>query len=317
MACLNCDIPKLIFKILSIVSWLFFIGTGIASIVYLSNKYNIIWTISEKSPFSSSEVECYPLQMNIVLIYIVFLIAILFGILALIFFINRNVLDSMHKNWTRLHFFPLMIVSFLFLLGEGFFPLYKNYYSNNENFSRFYSHIQSIRIFGFCLSAISLAAFIFIYYVTNFKKLKSKWYIIFTPKKGAYSCIITLLYYYFFYSLFQLIEISFPDMGETQFILCKKVCSILFSILFGLGSIVFSILFKDLMVGVMNILINLGMTIYFFNINYYIRYVYYDMEYATGIIDIVIMVIQAGGIVFLLIKYRKECFSTELNFNNI
>jgi hypothetical protein len=255
--------------------------------------------------------------MDNVLIYMVFLINIVFGISALLFFFNKNIADSMNKIWTRLHFFPLIIVSFLFLLGEGFYPLYDKYYSNNKNYSRYYSHIQSIKIFGFCLSTIALAIFIFLYYMTEFKKLKNKWYIIFTPKKGAYSCIITLLYYYFFYSLYQLIEISFPDMGESRLILCKKVCSILFSILFGLGSIAFSILFKDLMVGVMNILINLGMTIYFFNINYYIRYVYYDMEYATGIIDIVIMVIQAGGIVFLFIKYRKECFSTELNFNNI
>ena len=310
MTFLNCNnIPETTFKILSIISWLFFIATGIASVVYLSNEYEIIWTIEKKYKYSN--IDCYPLQMNHVLIYMVFLINIVFGILALLFFFNKNIADSMNKIWTRLHFFPLIIVSFLFLLGEGFYPLYDKYYSNNKNYSRYYSHIQSIKIFGFCLSTIALAIFIFLYYMTEFKKLKNKWYIIFTPKKGAYSCIITLLYYYFFYSLYQLIEISFPDMGESRLILCKKVCSILFSILFGLGSIVFSILFKDLMVGVMNILINLGMTIYFFNINYYIRYVYYDMEYATGIIDIVIMVIQAGGIIFLLLKYRDECFSTE------
>ena len=307
---MSVEIKKLTFKILSIVSWLFFIGTGIASIVYLSNEYKIIWTIEKKSFYRSSEAECYPLQMNNTIIYIIFLITIVFGILALAFFLNKDIFDNMHKNWTRLHFFPLIIVSFLFLLGEGFYPLYKNYLDHNKNYSRYYSHIHSVRIFGFCLSAIALVALIFIYYMTNFRRLKSKWYIIFTPKKGAYSCIITLLYYYFFYSLFQLIEISFPDMGQSKLILCKKVCSILFSILFGLGSIVFSILFKDLMVGVMNILINLGMTIYFFKIDYYIRYVYYDIEYATGIIDIVIMVIQAGGIVFLLLKNRKECFST-------
>jgi hypothetical protein len=308
MTFFNCnDIPKLIFKILSIVSWLFFIATGIASVVYLSNSNEIIWTIKKKD----LDTECYPLQMNYVLIYIVFLITIVFGILALFFFLNKNVLDNMQKNWTRLHFFPLIIVSFLFSLGEGFYPLYDRYFSSNRNYSRYYSHLQSITIFGFCLSTIALVSFIFLYYMTNFEKIKNKWCIIFTPKNGAYSCIITLLYYYFFYSLYQLIEISFPDMDQTKLILCKKVCSILFSLLFGLGSIVFSILFKDLIVGVMNILINIGMITYFFNINYYIRYVYYDMEYATGIIDIVIMAIQAGAIAFLLLKYRNECFSTK------
>jgi hypothetical protein len=311
MTFLNCNnIPETTFKILSIISWLFFIATGIASVVYLSNEYEIIWTIEKKYKYSN--IDCYPLQMNHVLIYMVFLINIVFGILALLFFFNKNIADSMNKIWTRLHFFPLIIVSFLFLLGEGFYPLYDKYYSNNKNYSRYYSHIQSIKIFGFCLSTIALAIFIFLYYMTEFKKLKNKWYIIFTPKKGAYSCIITLLYYYFFYSLYQLIEISFPNMDQSKLILCKKVCSILFSILFGLGSIAFSIVFKDLMVGVMNILINLGMIIYFFSINIYIRYVYYDMEYATGIIDIVIMVIQAGVIVFLLLKYKNECLSTEL-----
>jgi len=307
MKCFNSnDIQKSTFTILSIVSWFFFIATGIASVVYLSNSYKIIWTIERKGSYNSSEIDCYPLQMNLALIYIVYSITIVFGILALLFLLNKTILDGMQKNWTRLHFFPLIIVSFLFLLGEGFYPLYKK--NENENFSRFYSHIQSIRIFGFCLSAIALAIFIFIYCMTDYK-LKNKLYYILTPKKGAYSCLISLLYYYFFYSLYQLIEISFPGMGETRLFFCKKVCSILFSILFGLGSIFFSIFFKDLMVGVMNILINLGMAIYFFQINIYIRFVYYEMEYAIGIIDIVIIVIQAGGIIFLLMKYREDCLS--------
>ena len=307
MKCFNSnDIQKSTFTILSIVSWFFFIATGIASVVYLSNSYKIIWTIERKGSYNSSEIDCYPLQMNLVLIYIVYSITIVFGILAVLFLLNKTILDGMQKNWTRLHFFPLIIVSFLFLLGEGFYPLYKK--NENENFSRFYSHIQSIRIFGFCLSAIALAIFIFIYCMTDYK-LKNKLYYILTPKKGAYSCLISLLYYYFFYSLYQLIEISFPGMGETRLFFCKKVCSILFSILFGLGSIFFSIFFKDLMVGVMNILINLGMAIYFFQINIYIRFVYYEMEYAIGIIDIVIIIIQAGGIIFLLMKYREDCLS--------
>ena len=307
MKCFNSnDIQKSTFTILSIVSWFFFIATGIASVVYLSNSYKIIWTIERKGSYNSSEIDCYPLQMNLALIYIVYSITIVFGILAVLFLLNKTILDGMQKNWTRLHFFPLIIVSFLFLLGEGFYPLYKK--NENENFSRFYSHIQSIRIFGFCLSAIALAIFIFIYCMTDYK-LKNKLYYILTPKKGAYSCLISLLYYYFFYSLYQLIEISFPGMGETRLFFCKKVCSILFSILFGLGSIFFSIFFKDLMVGVMNILINLGMAIYFFQINIYIRFVYYEMEYAIGIIDIVIIVIQAGGIIFLLMKYREDCLS--------
>lgn len=302
------DIQKSTFTILSIVSWLFFIGTGIASVVFLSNSNEKIWTIERKDSYSSSEIDCYPLQMNHVLIYIVYVITIVFGILALLFLFNKTILKGMQKNWTRLHFFPLIIVSFLFLLGEGFYPLYEKYRESNKNFSRYYSHIQSIKIFGFCLSAIALAIFIFIYFMTDYK-LKNKLYYILTPKKGAYSCFISLLYYYFFYSLYQLIEISFPEMSESSLILCKKVCSILFSILFGLGSIFFSIFFKDLMVGVMNILINLGMTIYFFQIDYYIRFVYYEMEYATGIIDIVIIVIQAGGIIFLLMKHREDCLN--------
>lgn len=311
MYCLNNkETQKLIFIILSIASWLFFIGTGIASLVFLSkDDYEIIWTIEKKSLNSFSGADCYPLQMNLVIIYMVFIITIAFGISALVFFLHKEILNNMHRIWTRLHFFPLIILSFLFLLGERFYPLYEEYYSNNKNFSRFYSHIKYIRIYGFCLSAIALVIFIFLYYMTEFTT--KKWYIILTPKKGAYSCLIPLLWYYFFYSLYQLIEISFPEMSEAKLILCKKVCSILFSILFGLGSIFFSIFFKDLIVGVMNILINLGMAIYFFQINYYLRYVYFEIEYATGIIDIVIMVLQAGGIVFLLLKHRSECFSTK------
>ena len=86
------DIQKSTFTILSIVSWLFFISTGIASMVFLSNSYKIIWTIERKGSYNSSEIDCYPLQMNLVLIYIVYSITIVFGILALLFLLNKTIL---------------------------------------------------------------------------------------------------------------------------------------------------------------------------------------------------------------------------------
>lgn len=299
---------KSLLWILSILSWGFFNAAGWASIKYFIDN-NTIWTIQKVN-----SQEYYPLQLNVVFIYIIFIVTMVFGIIGFVMYLLKSIFlkdnsffEGMMGIWPRLHSFPLIIVSFLFLLGEYFYPYYLDKYIDID-YAKFYNHMIEIRIFGLTFSLIALISLIFIYYVTDLKE--NPWYVVLSTKKGAYSCLITLLWYYFFFTIYQVIEIEYPSMSEGFTIFWKKFCGIFFSILIGLGSLFFSFFFKDIVVAAMNILIYLGMSIHFFSITKIRRWYFYDNEWADGIIDIVMIVISAGMLIFLLIKYRKECFAS-------
>ena len=68
-------------------------------------------------------------------------------------------------------------------------------------------------------------------------------------KKGTFSCLIILFWYNFCYSIF-CVRMEADPLKVTQKF--AKNCGIAFSLIFGLGSLVFSIVFKDIMICFMN-----------------------------------------------------------------
>ena len=322
----NFNRIKSLLWILSILSWLFFICSGWSSLQNLQDdKYRIIWTIKklDLEEHGYYEVETYyPLQINFVVLYIIFIFILLLAVAAFIIYIikstcrkeeNNNIFEGMMGIWPRLHSFPLIVISFIFLLGAYFHAHYSEL--EKEDFQKYFNRMKEIRICGLAFSLIALISLIFIYIVTDLKT--DKWYIILTIKKGTYSCLIILLWYYFFYTIFQLIEYIYPYLSEDSDRYLKNHLGIGFSIIIGLGSHAFSFLFRDIAAAFMNILIYLGMTIYFFSIDNDVRENYSNFVY-DGIIDIIHILLSVGLICFLLIKYRKECLqsSNGIFFNN-
>ena len=309
---------KSILWILSILSWLFFICTGLASFKTLSDcDYEFIWTIKKiscsclKQKEGKKQYIYYPLQINDILIYIIFIITLVFALVGFVFYIyestwkkDNSILEGMMGIWSRLHSFPLIIISFLFLLGEYFFPYYKDIFEEND-FQKFYSHKQDIIIFGLSFSLIGLISLIFIYVITDLSTVQ--WYVEMSIKKGTYSCLIVLLWYYFIYTIYQLNASIYPDISHNIEKVWTKCYAIIFSIIFGCGSLIFSFFFKDLVVSFMNLLIYLGIVIYIFSIQKW-KYNYYSSVIAERVIDIIMIVLSAVMITFLVIKYKNEIF---------
>lgn len=305
---------KSILWIISVLSWLFFICTGLTSIIYqVDFDYEIFWTIKTMGRIINNYQvkDYYPIQINTVMLYIIFIFTLLFGILGFLIYMikstclkDKQVFEGMMGIWPRLHSFPLILISFLFLLGEYFYPYYYQDYCNNNDYAKYFNHMKDIQFFGLIFSLIALISLIFIYIVTNFGK--DNWYAVLFIKKGTYSCLIILLWYYFSYMVYQVNEYIYPSMNRKTILYLRNTMGIFFSSIIGLGSLSFSFFFRDIVAAFMNLLIYLGLCIHFFLINIEIRN-YYGNKWADGIIDIVMIVLSTAMIVFLIIKYRKEC----------
>ena len=82
---------------------------------------------------------------------------------------------------------------------------------------------------------------------------------------------------------------------------------IAFSIIIGIINLGLSFFLKDVVISGMNLLIYLGMTISFFQIDKDIRD---EMNgVAEGVIDIVFLVLSTAMIILLIIKYRTIMFN--------
>ena len=140
-----------------------------------------------------------------------------------------------------------------------------------------------------------------------------EWYIVLAIKKGVYSSFIILLLYNFFHIIisFKLINYSFeendPLEDKRKFL---RGTGIAFTILFGIISLVFSFLFKDLMAAFTTFLMYLGMVITFFNRNddqKESRKKYFN-GYTDGVFHIIFMLLSLACIAILILKFRQRLF---------
>lgn len=311
------SVSKSLLWILSIFSWLFFICTGWASIkIFHQEEYEIIWTIKKIGKSGYTKDDYNPIHINTVMLYIIFMITMLFAVAGFVIYIIKstckkedNIFEGMMGIWSRLHSFPLILVSFLFLLGEYFYPYYNDIYLKKD-YSKYFNHMRDIHFFALFFSLIALISLIFIYIVTDLKT--DCWYAVLTIKKGTYSCLIILLWYYFWYMVYQVNEYIYPTMTRhTTLKNLRRKMGISFSVIIGFGSLVFAFFFKDIVASFMNLLIYIGMCIHFFMISIDTRSDY-ENEWADGIIDVIIIASSMTMIAFLIIKYRKECLKSSI-----
>ena len=304
------NVIKSICWILSVLSWLLLLVTGWISLKWLDEHY-IIWTILRfvKSHGDGDHVPYEPLQMQSALIYIVFILTMIIVLAGFIIYMIKStckkedaVFNGMMGQWSKFHFFPLLCISAMFIVGEN---IDNRVPSDNEH------HDRDMKVSAFIFDILGLCSLIFIYIMTD---LNAEWYVLLTLKKGTYSCFITLLWYYFCYAIFylrQLDEDEHPNSTKNYKIDdWRKGCGIAFSIIFGIGSLAFAYIFKDLVVSGMNLLIYLGLTIYYFQVHKDIRNSEYANKYGDGIVDIIMMAGSLAVIVVLLITKKEECLKS-------
>ena len=227
-----------------------------------------------------------PLQMSELMIYIVFnfVFAMVFiGCVVYIIktFIKREIhaIDGLFEKFSQFHFFPLLCAFAMSLLGE----------LNDGGVKKW----KSIACAGLAISVVGLASLIFIYIIIKSDKFDShgKFFI----KYGAFSCLIILFWYNFCYDIFQVRMLTKKEYEQKW----AKGCSLAFSIIFGVGSLSFSFIFKDIMVSFVNILIYIGLSKFYFELEKDTSGKDYNKN-GDGAVDIVILVCSIVLFFFLI-----------------
>ena len=112
-------------------------------------------------------------------------------------------------------------------------------------------HFKSMKYAGLVFSILALASFIFIYIMTDLNT--NDWWVLLLLKKGTYSCLIVLIWYYFCYNIYYTHQASVENEDPVKALDWFKGCGLAFSIIFGIGSLAFSFIFKDLVACGMNL----------------------------------------------------------------
>ena len=312
------NVVKSICWILSYFSWLLAAATNLAALKWMydpqkSNRICFIWNIAIlpnyiknsgnnedgsrrrlNSPvkrnirkLENGSEYFYPFQMSELMIYIVFNFAfamIIAGCAVYIIktFIKRDIkaIDGLFGNLSQFHFFPFLCNFAMSLLGI----------LTGEKIEKW----DDIASAGLAISLVGLASMIFIYITTKSDSfdLTGKFFI----KNGAFSCLIVLFWYNFCYDVFQVRFLTKEEYDQKW----AKGCSLAFSIIFGVGSISFSFLFKDVMVSFMNILIYIGLAKYYFELEVDTSTKDYNKN-GDGAVDIIMLV--CSMILFLFLIY--------------
>ena len=214
-------------------------------------------------------------------------------------------------NWSKYHFIPLLFIASLYIISQSC----RDYdYNGFENGLK---KLKTLLIFNLIFTIIGFISLIVIYILT---KLNSEWYIVMAIKKGVYSTFIILLWYNFFVTIIHLKKINiylkaYKDTSKAEEYVNNlknffKNAGISFTIIFGLGSLIFSVVFKDLMAAFTNFLLYLGMVISFFNKNKSQRAERKESfnGWADGVLDIIYMALSFACIVFLIFWCKHKIF---------
>ncbi len=328
------NVVKSICWIMSYLSWLLLVASGWASIKWLDERPTLddlsnfnypdddfhvgwtIWTFQALRTRKNGEdpLESYlPLQMQVSLYYICFILTLIIitgG--CILFFIKTifkkddQVINGMMGQFSKFHFFPLLCASALFIIGEcvdNDFDIEKPTWEEDRD-----EHIKKMYISALVFSIIGLASFIFIYIMTDLNT--NDWWVLLLLKKGVYSCLIVLIWYNFCYNIYYVHSYTNPDEDDEKQNDWLKGCSLAFSILFGIGSLVFSFVFKDLVACVMNLLIYIGLTVAYFRVPKEFRKEKDANKNGDGIVDIIMLVLSVAMIVLLLVKFRENCLKS-------
>ena len=302
-------IPFSNMKLFSLIAWLFLLVSSLVSFV----KPEFPEKIQGVEIFSSFYIFWFSLSVKIdgdtpyvpAMVYNGFFNFCFYSLITFIFFscffifyntfYKPESINGMFERFSKFHFIPLLSVSALFIIGETL-KIDDQIY-NLEKIFRIKS-IDAVYAFNLIFTFIGLCLLIFIHLNTNLSDSKLAYYII---KQITYGILMALLVYNFFFSIFfyGILKDSIEDTLKFS-----SNCGLSFSILIGVVNLAITFFLKNIVTGITNLFLYIGMIIWFFKIPVDFRKDYNGV--ADGIIDCIIVVINLGVLVFLFIKHRQE-----------
>jgi len=281
--------------ILSFLSWIIFIALEFYS--FESGIY--LWNWQHPAPNYYFILNYFPLKIEINYLQTFIFIISLTSFINFFYFTaiekNGSVYNGLLGEFSKYHFVPLLIISALNFLAM-----------NASNYD--FKYNKTILIFYIIFIIFGLISLIFLYTKIEF----NEWYNVMIIKKGLFSIFIILLFYLFLYTIIclRVYDVALKnDLYDSRVGKIKsfyKGIGISFSLIFGIGTFIFSILFKDIMASFMAFFIYLGLVLNFFGKNKPGKEEkkIFNND-ADGIIYIIMMILTLIFIGFLIMKYNN------------
>ena len=296
------SITTFVWRFFSVISWLFLVVSSFEAYKDKTVLYQVHKRINGNNGIY------IPISIELNLLQTFYLLLLFFGFFNYIYFgiykKDELILKPMFEKFSRFHFIPLIIVSLINIIMQDSFFVEPKTLPDEE----FAGHL----IAALVLDIVALVSLLLVYAKTQ---LKHDWFIVLTIKKGVYSFLIIMLWHNLFYLIIMIryIKGSFDDLYDFF-----KGAGISFAIIIGIGSILFSFAFKDIIAAVTNFLIYAGM------VNSFFGYKGKNEEQkevsggvADGVLEIVMMAINFSFILFLVDRYitqlERNKFSLQLD----
>lgn len=274
---------KNIWRVLSFISWVLLVTSQLNS-VQLNMPLSIIDIVPLKQLYDEDNeyinYNYFPQKVFLILSLIGFVNYLIYTF----YLVNENVCSGLFDNFAKFHFLPFLIVSSLYIMTEAY------------GFFFFGLHLEDsyliYLIFNAGFSLIGLVLLIIVYVKT---KLSNSWHINFFIKKGVYSSLIMLLWGNILLDVY-----IFTIKSEI-------VITIIIPTVRTIGAIIFSLIFKDIIVLFINLLYNLNTIA-----NHY-KYSYVNDKTGwigekIGYISLIMIFLTLLCMLFLIIKFKERLF---------
>ena len=270
---------KNLWQILSFISWVLLISAQLNTI-QLNIPFNYIDLICiSKTTYYSYYFRFYNLFPQILFLTLT-LIGFINYLISTVYLRDEKVYIGLFDNFAKFHFIPFLAIAGIYMTNEIFAGL--NYY---------YFECLCIN------TALSLAGLVLLIIVYAKIKLASKWFLVLFIKKGTFSGLIILLWGNITLNIY----IFFPK-GEVY-------PSIIFPIITGIGAIVFSFIFKDVMVLMINLIYNIKIIQNLYNI-YYAYQDFYWINYQLGFISLIMLILTLISLLIIVIKFKQRIYES-------
>ena len=276
---------KSICWILSVLSWLLFVIIGWISLKWLDEDRLLITffrTFKQKLL-----VTYHPIQVTGPILYTLLIITMIIVTVAFIVYMIKSTckkdngfFEKMFDNITRWHWIAMLLHSGLFLIGI----------CNDAK------HAHDMYVAGIILVLFALICLGLMYYKTDFGTNDYPGALI---KKGTYSALLAIDWYYFCYVICQLYLWDHPSLKNS------KNLGIAFDIIMGIVMIIAVFFLKDVLMAIYYFLIYLGILIFFYSMHKDYRK-FNKIKVGDVILSIIFMIVFLVLAVFLIVKHKME-----------
>ena len=273
---------KNLWQILSFISWVLLISAQLNTI-QLNIPFNYIDFICiTKTTYYGDYFRFYNLFPQIAFLTLTF-IGFINYLISTVYLADERVYIGLFDNFAKFHFIPFLAIAGIYMTNEIFTGLNYDY---------------ECLIINTTLSLTGLVLLIIVYAKT---KLASKWFLVLFIKKGTFSGLIMLLWGNITLNIY-IFRVIYRAKSEVY-------PRIIFPIITGIGAIVFSFIFKDVMVLMINLIYNIKIIQNLYNI-YYAYQDFYWINYQLGFISLIMLILTLISLLIIVIKFKQRIYES-------